>query len=335
MTTTTKPLFGGKSFKALPWHPLPHMEEYIDNLTVDDTSLGYIRAARVALAHFAIFCQAEGIQHPDEVERPHLLRFQTYLSTLRNQRTGKPLAKTYQRQLLKYIGTWFGWLVGLEYVTATPWVRIKVGRDKKHPKPLEDEEIVALFDAHRLQAFSISPFMYHRREVVLVLLFGWGLRIHELAALTVTGMDTRQEFVTCINKGGGTKQLPYGDEMKKVVLRWLTHRSMKAVREVDRLLIDSSGNPLSTAMIYKIVTECGARGGVMVNPHRLRDTFATKLLDENVEVGRIMKMMGHTSREQTMAYARVNDHTLKTSHDSVMNPIIHSLITGKPRKVGQ
>lgn len=323
-----KQLFGGKSPTALTWSPLPHMDEYIDNLIADETTDAYIKSAKAGLSHFASFCITEGVQHPDEIQRHHILRFQAHLLTLTSQQSGKPLSLSYRQQIMKYVRTWVRWLIELDYITDNPWVRIRVGQQMKKPKPLEDDEIATLFDAHRRMAFSVSPFFYHRREVILVLLYGWGLRIHELAALTVTGMDMRQEFVTCRNKGGGEKVLPYSDEIKEIVTRWLSQRGSKAVTGDDTLLIDSYGKGMTTASIYKIVTDLGTRAGVSINPHRLRDSFGTKMLESDVPVERIMKMMGHTQRSQTLAYARVMDHTLKTSHDEVMNPLLHQLVSG-------
>jgi site-specific recombinase XerD len=305
------------------------MLEWIDNLRLDDKSEGYISSAQLALAHFSNFCAEEGLKHPDEIERHHILRYQAYLTHLRKE-NGDPFTLSYRQQLMKVLRNWINWLDDLDYITQNPWHRIRVGRTPKKPKPLEDEEIAALFDAHLRAAFSMSPFYYHRREVILVLLYGWGLRLHELTALSVSNMDMRLDFVTAINKGGGTKVLPYGNEMKDVVQRWLIQRGKNAVPEVDSLLIDSQGRTLSNKMVYKIITELGQRAGVQINPHRLRDSFGTKLLESDVPVERIMKMMGHTQRSQTLAYARVNDQTLKASHDEVMQPLIKKLLGGLP-----
>jgi site-specific recombinase XerD len=326
MTTTTREYFGGKAPKALPWSPLPHMEEYLENLALDGKE-AYAHVAKLGLSHFAAFCVTEGVKHPEEIERHHILRFQAYLTKVTKE-NGELLSLGYRQQLMKYVRAWINWLQGLEYITSNPWVRIRIGQTVKKPKPLEDDEITALFDAHRKMAFAISPFFYHRREVILTLLYGWGLRVHELTSLTVATMDMRQDFITARNKGGGTKVLPYADEMKQIVQRWLLVRAKNAVAGEDALLIDSHGKALSPAMVYKIVTELGQRAGVTINPHRLRDSFGTKLLESDVPVERIMKMMGHTQRAQTLAYARVNDHTLKASHDAVMNPLIHKLLGG-------
>lgn len=324
-----KPIFGGKSPKPIPWRPLPHMEEWIENLTLDGKTPTYANSCRIGLAHFALFCEGEGVKHPDEIRRHHLLRFQGHLAE-KTKPSGEKYALSTRRQNMKYLRGWINWLIDLDYITENPWIKIRIGHSAKVPKPLEDDEISALFDAHRKMAFSMSPFYYHRRETILVLLYGWGLRLHELASINVSHMDMRLDFVSVKNKGGGTKSLPYNDEIKGVTQRWLFQRGSKAVPEVDSLLIDKSGQQLSNQMIYKIVTELGVRAGVTINPHRLRDSFGTKLLESDVPVERIMKMMGHTQQAQTLSYSRVNDQTLKTSHDAVMGPLLNHLLNHQP-----
>lgn len=311
---------------SVTWRPLPHMQEYLDELEANDRSESHWRGTKVALAYFGLHCKVEGVRHPAEIDRMTLLRFQVFLTEQRTIHKPRPLALSYRLQCMKNVRNWLNWMVHVGYLQQSPWVHIKVARIAKVPRPLEEDEIAQLFETHKAQAFSLHPFYYHRREVVLVLLYGWGLRIHELAAISVTNMDARLDFVTVINKGGGTKQMPYGDAMKKVVLRYLNHRTKYAKVGSDSLLIDRQGKQLSLDMIYQIVVELGKRAHVTINPHRLRDTFGTKMLDNDVPVERLMKMMGHTQREATLAYARVADRKVKEEHDRVINPLIDQLI---------
>lgn len=330
--TSARTLFGGKAPTPIQWKPLPHMEEWLTDLEVSEVTDHYTRQAKRALAYFALFADAEGIKHPDEIKRSHILRFQAYL-THRTKEDGSPLALSYRQQMLKYLRNWINWCERLEYLTTTPWVRIRVGSTAKKPKPLEDDEIEQIFEAHRRQAFMIKPFFYHRREAILVLLYGWGLRLNELESLTVAQLDVRLEYVTVRNKGRAgsantEKVLPYSEEMKGVVLRWLIHRGEKAIPGEDALFIDQQGKPQSQHMLRKIVTDCGRRAGVTINPHRLRDTYATTLLDNDVPIERIMRLLGHSSEKQVLAYARVNDPKLKQSHDAVMSPLLNRLLGG-------
>lgn len=328
MSSIAPVYFGGKGPTPIAWNPLPYMEEYLTNLEVDERAKGYIRMVRTGLAHFAIFCHQEAIKNPEQITRQHLLQFQGYLNELTNA-DGEKLAKSYRQQLMKYVRGWINWMEEVGHIESNPWVRIRVGRVEKKPKPLEDDEVAALFAAHRQQAFSIHPFFYHRREVILTLLLAWGLRLHELRSLTVTALDMRLEWVTVRNKGGNDKVLPFSSEMKQVVARWLVHRSRHQIPGDDSLLIDQQGHQMSDGMVYKIVTELGQRASVRINPHRLRDTFGTIMLDNDVPVERIMKMMGHTNRTQTLAYSRVNEPKVKESHDEVMNPLLHKLLGGE------
>lgn len=329
--TDERQYFGGKSPQPLPWNPLPYMQEYLDDLAVngrttgEPVSEGYLRMVRVGLSRFAAFAAGEGIRHPGEITRAHLLRYQAHLMEETNSK-GEPLKVAYRQQLLSYLRGWVYWLVDVQHIEKSPWIGIKVGRTRKVAKPLEEDEIAALFATHRQQAFSISPFVFHRREVIIALLYGWGLRIHELQSLNVSQMDMRLEWVDVRNKGGGSKSMPYADTLKQSVQRYLVHRASHAVVGEDALLIQQSGARLSIGSIRKIVTELGDKAGVAINPHRLRDTFGTVMLDNDVAVERIMKMMGHTNRAQTLAYARVNDHKVKESHDAVMNPTLGRLL---------
>lgn len=298
---------------------MPYMAEYMLNLEVDGRSKDYIRAVRAGLSYFSEFAAIDGFTHPGEVKRENILRFQAWLSS-------KPIAITYRQQLMKYTRGYFNWLVATRYLPDNQWFNIRIGRVGKKPNPLEDEEIEALFSAHKQQAFSMSPFFWHRREVILALLYGWGLRIHELHSLNVTQMDMRLEWVVTINKGGGQKTLPYAQAMKDCVQRWLRHRASHSSIGEDALLIDQEGKRLSIQMIRKIVTELGERSGVPVNPHRLRDTCGTNLLDDNVPIERVSKILGHATVAQTRTYARVNDKSVAESHAASMNVRLNGLL---------
>lgn len=298
---------------------LPYCDEYLLNLEVDGRKKDYIRMVRAGLSYFSEFAAYDGFTHPGEVKREHLLRFQAWLNS-------KKMAVSYRQQILKYVRGWFNWLVATRYLPTNEWYAIKIGHIKKQPNPLEDEEIEALFQAHKQQAFSMSPFFWHRREVILALLYGWGLRIHELASLNVTQMDLRLEWVVTINKGGGQKTLPYAQALKDAVQRWLRHRARYAKVGEDALLVDQDGKRLSIQMIRQIVTQLGERSGVPVHPHRLRDTCGTNLLDDNVPIERVAKILGHASVAQTRTYARVNDQAVKDSHEASMNARLNGLL---------
>lgn len=306
--------------EAIPWEPLPYMEEYLIELEAQLRAPSYIAKVKLGLAHFSQFCQGEGVAHPAQITRQHLLRFQAVVNRHEEWK------KSYKHQILKYVRGWTNWLARVGYIAQSPWHEIRIGRVEKQPNPLSDDEVASLFEAHRRQAFQIQPFAFHRREVILTLLYAWGLRVHELLALNVTNVDVRLDFVNAINKGGGRKTLPYGPSMKRVIQRYLPLRARQAVIGEDALLIDQQGRRLSHDMVYKIVTELGHRAGVAVHPHQLRDTCGTHLLDSDVEVERVMQVLGHSNIRQTLAYSKVNNRKVAEAHERAMDPRLDKLL---------
>lgn len=297
-----------------------HMDEYLLELDNIGRKTDYTRKVKAGLSYFTTFLRNAGVDHPDQIERAHLLQFQAWLGR-------QDWKRSYQNQQMKYVRGWLNWMEAVHYLTEeNPWYRIRVGQVGKVPNPLSDDEIAMLFDAHRQDAFRIPPFHYHRREIIMTLLYAWGLRIHELQSLNMTAMDTRLDYVTCINKGGRNKHLPYDDVLKQVFVRYSTVRSKYARLGEDALIIDNTGKRLSINRIRQIVVELGERCGLDIHPHQLRDTAGTHLLDDDVPVERVMKILGHTRREQTLAYARVNDHKVAESHRKSMSPRLRKLL---------
>lgn len=311
-----------------PWNPLPHMNEYLLELEGQLRSPDYIRKIKCSLGYFSETLREDGISHPDEIERAHVVRHQGWVN---EKVTSEEWAKSYAHQQMVYIRGWCNWLEEVQYIEVNPWRRIRLKGYAKEPRPLSDEAIQALFETHRHAAFSMPPFYWHRREVIITLLYGWGLRIHELQAMDSKQFQPNNDFVRITQKGDTKKSLPYIHPIKKVVQRWLRVRSHYGIPEDDALLIDKSGSRLTIRQIRNIVTDLGKDAGVDVNPHRLRDSFGTYSINNGMEVERISKVMGHTKREMTLAYAEVADKAVYDSHERVMGDHLGDLLTEDKR----
>lgn len=308
--------------EPIPWTPLPHMQEYLDELASQLKAEDYVRKIKSALAYFSTFLRAEGVRTADEIERAHIVQFQSWVND-------QGWSRSYSHQLMAYLRGWLNWMEDVEYIEDNPWRRIKLKSYSKQPKPIDEDELGLLFETHRKQAFSMPPFFWHRREVMLTLLYGWGLRIHELVNLTVGQMDMRQDFVTLRQKGGRNKNLPYTDPIRDTVSRYLRARTQYAAPGEDALLIDQQGRAISIQTVRKVITDLGKAAGVDVNPHRLRDTFGTDAINSDMPVERISKIMGHTNLRQTLAYSDINNRSLYEAHDTAMTPRLNRLL-GRP-----
>lgn len=316
---------GWRGDDKLEWRPLPLMDEYIEELHVNEKVRGYIRKVELGLGHFSTFCIAEGVKHPLELERKHILRYQGWLL---DHKEWKP---AYRQQLMKYVRGWINWMIKSNYMPMAqdPWVNITIGSTPKKPNPMSDDELNMIFERHRRDMYAITPFYYHRRELILTFLYGWGLRLHELEGLNVQQMDDRQEYVTVRQKGGTLKELPYSDMMKGVYIRYVKTRAQYAKPGEDALIIDVTGKRVGGDGLRRIIVDLGKSVGLDIHPHMFRDTCGTHLLDSDMEAERVQKILGHSTLKQTLAYSRVNRHKVAEAHDKAMTPRLGKLIFGE------
>ena len=319
--------FGGNSPKKLEWTPLPLMQQYLDKRS-EERAPSSVALERMAMVHFARFCAEEDIRHPVELERKHLHRFEIYLQGVRSWR-GDLLSETYRQTLLLRIKGWVTWAFKEGYLHEDPWAMIKIASiPRRKAKPLEHEELSRIFEAHKQHAFVVTPFYYHRREVILALLYGWGLRLSELTSLTVTAMDLRLDEVVVKKANGDTKKMPYGDELKGIIQRWLRVRGAKARRGEDALLIDREGYPLSEAMIANILRELGSKAGVALTTKRFRDTYGATLAENSVPQPELMKMLGVSDAREARVFLKSEDSEVKKLHKLVIDPLLGRYLGG-------
>lgn len=318
---------------ALKWTPIPHMMDWVEWLK-EERSESYSLTARSSMARFAQYCNHAGITHPDEIERRHLVRYQDWLREQKNH-VNEPLAPSYQSGLLRMLRLWLEWLVDRGVLEESPWRDLVLYNPKSRPVVLTMDEIMQLFDQHRQQAFTMSPFYYHRREALLVALYGWGLRLDELTALTVGNLDVRQETIRMRNAHGDIKSLPYTPEIKQTMQRWLAARASKAMPGEDALFIDRSGRRVTADMVRKTIHELGHRAGLTVGPRRLRATFGYQLLEANVDPEKVADLMGNVDRWQNAHRLRNASHKEKeliAAHEEVMGPVLREVLNVRPRR---
>lgn len=323
----SQPYFGGKGAPKIEWTPMPLMDTYLEALA-DTRTENYIESINRAFSHFARFCLKEDIRHPGELERKHLNRFDAYLRTEHTWQ-GRPVAASTRGQFLRAIKTWISWCSQHGHIPEDPWVMIKlIATKSKKVVPFQEEELNRIFEAHKKSAFMTTPFFYHRREVILALLYGWGLKPGELGGLTVTAMDNRLNEVLVKKANGVMKTMPYGDEMKGIIQRWVRVRGAKAKRGEDALLIDQEGFPITEKMVGKILKELGARAGVDLNSSRFRENFAATVVQQGAGIEHVSKMLG-INMTKVRQVSREHDEELKESYDFIIDPLMGRYFGGK------
>ena len=90
-------------------------------------------------------------------------------------------------------------------------------------------------------------------------------------------------------------------------------------------------NPLSTRQLNRAVHAAAETAGInkRVTPHTLRHSFATHLLEQDIDIRVIQVLLGHAKLDTTALYTRVATTTIR----AVMSPLdrLESLAEGRSR----
>lgn len=144
-----------------------------------------------------------------------------------------------------------------------------------------------------------------RQRLVVLLLYGCGLRTAELAGLDLPDVNVeRQEVLVRHGKGDRPRTIPVPSGLWTELLAYLLERGGQR-GPLLRTTIKHAR--ISAGEIGDIVKGAAARAGITwaITPRTLRHTFGTHLMDAGVDLGVIASLMGHRSPHETSVYLHV------------------------------
>jgi integrase/recombinase XerC len=161
-----------------------------------------------------------------------------------------------------------------------------------------------------------------RDAAVLELLYATGMRISELASLTVDRLDPTRRRLRVIGKGSKERELLFGEPAARAVRAYLASGrptlAARSTRAVPALFLNSAGGPLTARgarmIVDRWVTASGAPAST--SPHTLRHSFATHLLEGGADLRTVQELLGHASLATTQIYTHLSDASLRTAYRS-------------------
>ena len=157
-----------------------------------------------------------------------------------------------------------------------------------------------------------------RDELILELLYGCGLRVSELAELSLKNLDESQRILKIRGKGNKERLVPIGEKAWKVLEKYLeVEAGGRKMEKSSPLLVNPKGSRLSIRSIQKIVEFYQVRGGMgrKVSAHGLRHSYATHLLGNGADLRSIQELLGHASLSTTQKYTHISLEKLMEVYD--------------------
>jgi site-specific recombinase XerD len=218
------------------------------------------------------------------------------------------------------IHTFYRWGLSRGVVAQDPAALL--GRPKvisRLPVVLRVPEAAALVEAPAAGegATELQTAVALRDRAILELMYGSGLRVSEVAGLTVDRVDLDRGRVTVVGKGDKEREVPLGDIAADAVAAWLTVRSVLGPGNDDELFMNRRGRPIGPRDVRRLVGRYGtaALSGRRVTPHTLRHSFATHLLEGGADIWAVLEMLGHASVATTQRYTHVSRSRLFEAYE--------------------
>lgn len=278
-----------------------------------DLSPNTLAAYGVDLAQFVAWARLHEIADLDRIDRRALRRYVAHMSERGLARRSIARKSSALRSMLRW-----SQLHGLiETNPATDLAAPKL--DKPLPKVLKASEAAWLCELPP----DDDP-LGIRDRAVLEVLYGSGLRVSELCGLDLDDMDLAENHVTVMGKGRKERRVPLSDPAARALSAYLEARASLSTQAWDRrtmsdrhaLFLNVRGTRLGPRSVRRILDRyVDAEGARHVNPHALRHSFATHLLDNGADLRTVQELLGHESLATTQIYTHVSTERLRTVYE--------------------
>ena len=186
---------------------------------------------------------------------------------------------------------------------------------KPLPKHLKDEEVDQFLE-------TIKGF---RDRAMFMLMLRSGLRVEEVANLTLEAIDFKRGNILVQNGKGGKDRIVYvSHDAFRALVAYLRVRPSCA-REKKFFLVQKGlykGKPISVRGIQKRMEYYARKTRLKITCHRLRHTMATQLLNANTDLVTIQDLLGHSRIRTTERYCKVSNRKVQRDYFKAMEVIL-------------
>lgn len=267
-----------------------------------------IKAYTLDLTQFKSFVQKE----ITEIRKEDLKAFFLELS--------KYAPRTIKRKIAT-LKTFFSHLEFEEVIDANPFrkVRTKIKLDTILPNTLTIKEIKSILLCvynHKYKITDVSVYRYKeviRNIAILELLLASGIRVSELCSLKIKNISSDFSLVKVMGKGSKERIIPITNIETQKALKNNHTVFASEIESTSYMFINRFGNPLSEQSVRFMVKSYAKKAKIKrtITPHVFRHSFATLLLEEDVDIRYIQHLLGHSSINVTQIYTHVNEKKKK------------------------
>lgn len=220
--------------------------------------------------------------------------------------------KTVKRKLAS-LKAFFHYLEYRNIIEINPFNRIKT----KFREPLMLPKTIPLHMVENLLAtmykeYSFAHTAYRKKRTLLDIavsetLFSTGMRISELCNLKNSDVDMHDAVIRIYGKGAKERIIQIGNEDVISLLKIYEAEYVSEIKNSGYFFTNPNATSLSDQAVRRMINKYCSIAAIElhITPHMFRHTFATSLLEADVDIRYIQEMLGHSSITVTEIYAHV------------------------------
>jgi site-specific recombinase XerD len=289
----------------------PRIAPFIMHLRARALSAATERSYRTAVERLVAWYDAEGIDWRTP-SRADLRRYIALLSEDGERST--------VQQRLAALGTFYRFWVRQGSVAKDPLHALaRPKREKRLPDVLSQAQVEQLIAQ---AAIGTSPALALRDTALIELLYGAGLRIAEVVAITLADLQLGRGEVKVTGKGEKQRVALFGAPCIRALESYLSGGrpalASLATPSTSALFLNRNGGALGERGARARLDDIARAAGLpeAFHPHMLRHSFATHLLDGGADLRVVQELLGHESLGTTQVYTHVSTTRLRGLYKS-------------------
>ncbi len=226
--------------------------------------------------------------------------------------------KTVKRKIAS-LKAFFHYLEYKEILEENPFAKldIRFREAKLLPKTIPFHSIQAFLSTLYAQKKQAESEYQHRCSIrdiaVIELLFATGMRISELCSLKPSDIDLESNNILIYGKGAKERIIQIGNPEVIVALKLYKETFLKEIDSCGYFFVNRLQHKLSDQSVRLMINHYAHLAGISqhITPHMFRHSFATLLLEQDVDIRYIQRMLGHSSISTTEIYTHVSNSKQK------------------------
>ena len=182
------------------------------------------------------------------------------------------------------------------------------------PRHLRDEQVEDFFKVVK----------GYRDKAMFMLMLRCGLRVEEVANLTMGVIDVKRRTILIEDGKGAKDRIVYmSNDALQSLAAYLRVRPASGTRKI--FLAEKgpyTGQPISIRGIQRRMEYYARRAKVRVSCHHLRHTMATQMLNADADLSTIQDLLGHSNVKTTQRYCRVSNIKVQRDYFKAMEVIM-------------